>query len=59
MRRRLMAALSAGWGRQRRVKRSQTPTRPLGENSTKPTKVRPNQNSQSVVQIENSSRKRM
>ncbi len=35
------------------------PTRPPGEYSTKPTKISPNQSSQSDVQIENSSRNRM
>ena len=54
-----MAAASSGAGRQRRCSCAQMPTRPLGEKITKPTKIKPNQSSQSAVQIENNSRNRM
>src|SRR3974390_1130477 len=54
-----MAALSSGAERQRCFSCAQMPTKPLGEKITKQTKIRPNQSSQSAVQIEKSSRNRI
>src|ERR1035441_1385786 len=55
----VMAASSSGTTRHCRLSLAQIPTRPPGEYITKPTKISPNQSSQSDDQIENNSRKRM
>ena len=54
-----MAAASIVCGRIGSVKRCQTPTSPVGENTTKPTNKSPKKNSQFGVQIERYSRNRM
>ena len=54
-----IAATSTTFGRIGSVSRRQTPVSPVGENTIKPTKSRPKNQSQCGVQIDKYSRNRM